>query len=425
MLIPMDVTFPNMALVAQRLHSPQLDNPPEAIRAAIAQLGPEARMRPGMRVAVTAGSRGINDIPLILSTVVRELRQRGAEPFIVPAMGSHGGATPEGQLAVLHTLGITEEVVGCPIHSSLETVQLGETPDGVPVFIDRLAAEAEGIVVVNRIKAHTDFRGPVESGLMKMMTIGLGKHRGALTAHRHAARLTYSVVVASIAREVIRRAPLLFGLGLIENAYDQMAEVVAVWPEEIEKTEEGMLLRAKALMPRLPFHQLDILVVDEIGKDISGAGMDPNVIGRLPNTDGPQTLSIRRIFVRDLSSRSYGNGIGIGMADFTTQRFVDKFDRRPTYINALTSGSTDKVSIPAVAQTDREAIEWAFMTIGPVASQMSRVARIQNTLHLERFYASEALREEVEANPALEVLSEWAPMRFDADGGLQPERVLK
>ncbi len=424
MLIPMDIPFPRMAPVAHHIQSPKLDDVPGAIRAAIGRLNLAERVRPGMSVAVTAGSRGITGIPEILGTVVGELRRLGAMPFIVPAMGSHGGATAEGQLAVLASLGITEATVGCAIRASMDTVALGETPEGVPVFLDRLAAEADGIVVVNRIKAHTDFSGPVESGMMKMMTIGLGKHNGALAAHRNSVRLTYPVVVASVAREVIRRAPLLFGLGLIENGYDQTAEVAAVWPQDIEETEKALLLRAKTLMPRLPFSQIDILVVDEMGKDFSGAGLDPNIIGRLPNTEGPQSPEITRIVLRDLSVRSHGNAIGIGMADYVTQRLVDKLDRRPTYINSLTSISPDKARIPMTADTDREAVEWAFMTIGPIPAERARVVRIQNTLHLERFFVSEALRATVEANPALEVAGEWAPLAFGSDGMLAPERVL-
>ncbi len=424
MLIPMDITFPKMALVAQHIDSPKLEDVPAAIAAELARLNLGERVRPGMRVAVTAGSRGITGLPIILKTVVGELRRLGAEPFVVPAMGSHGGATAEGQIAVLTSLGVTEDAVGCPIHASMETVQIGETPEGVPVLMDRIAAGADGVVVVNRVKAHTDFTGPVESGMMKMMTIGLGKHQGALAAHRHSVRLSYPAVVASVAREVIRNGPILCGLGVIENGYDQTAEVVAAWPEDIEETEKALLVRSKALMPRVPFAQLDVLVVDEIGKEISGAGMDPNIIGRMPHADGPQVPVITRIVLRDLSAHTYGNGIGVGMADFATQRLVDKIDRRPTYINSITSQSTDKVRIPITAETDREAVEWALMTIGPVAAEQARVVRIQNTLHLERFYVSEALRAEVEANGNLEVIGEWVPMAFDADGMMQPDRVL-
>ncbi|MDP3047292.1 MAG: lactate racemase domain-containing protein, partial [Chloroflexota bacterium] len=337
MLIPMDITYPDVALVEQHINTPRVADVPGAIRAEMARLGVSERVRPGMRVAITAGSRGITGIAAILATVIGELKRLGAEPFIVPCMGSHGGATAQGQVAVLHSLGVTEEAVGCPIRSSMDTVQIGETEQGIPVLIDSLAAGADGIVAVNRIKAHTEYTGPVESGWMKMLTIGLGKHQGALMAHRNAVQIAYREAIVAVAREIIRRAPLLFGLGLVENAYDQTAEVVAAWPQQFEETEKALLQRAKSLMPRLPFQRLDILVVDEIGKEISGSGMDPNVIGRRmvfgePEPPGP---SIIRIVARDLSENTYGSGIGIGLADFTTQRLVDKLDHRPTYINCL------------------------------------------------------------------------------------------
>jgi hypothetical protein len=304
-------------------------------------------------------------------------------------------------------------------------VQIGMTGQGIPVLIDSLAAAANGIVVVNRIKAHTEYTGPVESGWMKMMTIGLGKHQGALMAHRNAVQITYPEAIVAVAREIIRRAPLLFGLGVVENAYDQTAEVAAAWPSDLEETEKVLLERAKALMPRLPFQKLDILVVDEIGKEISGSGMDPNVIGRRmvfgePEPPGP---SIIRVVVRDLSGNTYGSGIGMGLADFTTQRLVDKLDYRPTYINCLTAMTPEKARIPMTGRTDREAVEWAFLTIGAIAPQEARVMRIRNTLHPERFYASRALLPEIEGNPELTLVGTWSPLAFDAADMLVPDRV--
>ena len=265
-MIPVDVAFPRVALVEQHIESPRLDDVPDAIRAEIARLGVARKVRPGMSVAVTAGSRGITGIDVILATVVAELKRMGAEPFVVPCMGSHGGANAAGQVEVLHSLGVTEETMGCPIRASMEAVQIGVTPEGIPVYQDKFAFSADGIVVVNRIKAHTDFTGPVESGLMKMLTIGLGKHTGALSAHRHAIRYSYAVVIASMAREVIRRAPLLFGLGIVENADDETALVSAIWPQDFETVERDLLQRAKTLMPRLPFHQLDVLLIDDDGQ---------------------------------------------------------------------------------------------------------------------------------------------------------------
>jgi hypothetical protein len=307
----------------------------------------------------------------------------------------------------------------------MDTVQIGETPEGIPVLVDKIAAGADGIVVVNRIKAHTEYTGPVESGWMKMLTIGLGKHQGALMAHRNAVQLTYRVAIVSVAREIIHKSPLLFGLGVIENAYDQTAEVVAAWPQDFEESEKAMLKRAKDLMPRLPFQQLDILIVDEIGKEISGAGMDPNIIGRrmVFGEAEPTSPVITRIVLRDLTEKTYGSGIGIGLADFVTQRLVDKLDHRPTYINCLTAMTPEKARIPMTGQTDREAIEWAFLTIGAVEPSRARVVRIKNTLHLERFYASEALLPEIQANSKLKIVGGFAPMSFDEAGTIQPEHM--
>jgi len=257
------------------------------------------------------------------------------------------------------------------------------------------------------------------------LTIGLGKHQGALMAHRHAIQLTYPVAIVAVAREIIRKAPLLFGLGVIENAYDQTAEVIAALPQDFEETEKAVLQRAKALMPRLPFPKLDILIVDEIGKELSGAGMDPNVIGRrmVFGEAEPTSPVITRIVLRDLTEKTYGSGIGLGLADFVTQRLVDKLDHRPTYINCLTAMAPEKGRIPMTAQTDREAVEWAFITAGAVEPPRARVVRIKNTLHPERLYASEALLPEIQANSNLKIVGAWQPMSFDAAGMLQPERM--
>ncbi len=421
-MLPVEIAFPNVALIEQRIEAPRLDNVADAIRDEMARLAIARSVRPGMSVAITAGSRGIANISLILATIVTELKQLGANPFLVPSMGSHGGATAAGQIEVLHSLGITEETVGCPIRASMETVCIGATPEGIPVFQDRLAFTADGIVVVNRIKAHTDFTGPVESGLMKMLTIGLGKHQGALAAHRHAIRYTYRVVIAAMAREIIRRAPLLFGLGIVENARDETAIVRAIWPDDFEAAERQLLEQAKAMMARLPFAQLDALLVDRMGKEISGTGMDSNVLGRriVFGEEEPAGPRITRIAVCDLTEASHGNAVGIGLADFTTQRLVDKIDRRQMYINGLTSGSPERARLPMIATNDREATEWTLLTCGAVNTQDARLVRIQDTLHLERFYASAALLPDIQANPRLRVIGEWAPLAFDAEGRLAP-----
>jgi len=424
-MILVDVAFPRVALVEQHIESPRLDDVPDAVRAEIARLGVARKVRPGISVAVTAGSRGITGIDVILATVVTELKRMGAEPFVVPCMGSHGGANAAGQVEVLHSLGVTEEAMGCPIRASMEAVQIGVTPEGIPVYQDKFAFSADGIVVVNRIKAHTDFTGPVESGLMKMLTIGLGKHTGALSAHRHAIRYNYAVVIASMAREVIRRAPLLFGLGIVENADDETALVSAIWPQDFEAVERDLLQRAKTLMPRLPFHQLDVLLIDEMGKEISGSGMDSNVIGRriVFGEGEPDSPRITRITVCDLTEKSHGNAIGVGLADYTTQRLVDKIDRYQTYVNGLTSGSPERGRLPMVAEHDREAVEWALMTCGAVDSSRARLVRVKDTLHLTRFFASEALLADISADPRLTIIGGFAPLAFDDSGRPLPREI--
>ncbi|MBI5579058.1 MAG: DUF2088 domain-containing protein [Deltaproteobacteria bacterium] len=424
MLIPANSHFPKVALVEQQIPAPRVADVSAVISSEFQRQRVAERIKAGMRIAVAAGSRGINGIPGILSTVVGELKRLGAEPFIVPAMGSHGGATAEGQVSVLHSLGITEQAVGCPIHSSMDTVQIGETPDHIPVLIDKVASQADGIVVVARIKGHTEYSGPVESGLMKMLTIGLGKHQGALTAHKNAVQFTYRVAIVSVAREIIRRSKLILGVGLVENACDETAEIAVVWPEDFEETERALLKRAKALMPRIPFSRLDVLVVDEIGKEISGSGMDTNVIGRRMVFGEPEPIRpvITRIVVRDLSKNTYGSGAGIGLADFTTRRLVDRLERRPTYLNCLTAMTPEKARIPMTAESDREAIEWALLTAGNIPPPQARLMRIKNTMHLEKFYVSEALRPEIEADGRLRVASAWQRLAFDEKGALQPEQ---
>ncbi|MCX7670927.1 MAG: DUF2088 domain-containing protein, partial [Anaerolineae bacterium] len=257
---------------------------------------------------------------------------------------------------------------------------------------------------------------------MKMLTIGLGKHQGALSAHRHAIRYTYRAVIVSMAREIIRRTPLLFGLGLVENARDETAIVRAMWPDEFEEGERELLRRAKAMMARLPFRQLDALLVDYMGKEISGSGMDTNVLGRriVFGEEEPESPRITRIAVCDLTEASHGNAIGVGLADFTTQRLVDKIDRSQTYINGLTSGSPERARLPMIAANDREAAEWTLLTCGAVDTTRARLVRIRDTLHLDRFYASEALLPEIAADPRLKVVGEWAPLAFDAAGRLAP-----
>lgn len=414
------MNFPKMFLASRKVEVPRIEDVPGAIASEIRRLNLQRKIQPGMRIAVIAGSRGITNNVLILATVVSELKKYGAQPFLIPCMGSHGGATPEGQVGVLTALGVTEESVGCPIISQMDVVKLGHTQEGIPVYIDKVAASTDGIVVVNRVKPHTEYTGDIESGLMKMMTIGLGKHRGALTAHKYAVQYGYQSVILSIAREILKSTSILFGLAVVENTHGETARVVAVEPDLFEEREKALLKEAKKFLATLPFHKLDILIVDEMGKEISGTGIDTNVIGRIMFIGGPEPESprITRIVVLDLTEETCGSAVGVGLADFITRRLVNKIDYRVTYINCFTAMTPEKARLPAVAETDKEAIEWAFQTIGAVKPQQARVVKIKNTLHLDKLYISQSLLSELEAKPDWEVEQKAYEMRFDLEGNI-------
>ncbi len=421
------MAYPKMIKVRQGFKTTPIQDIPGTVRSELAKLKLQETIAPGSTVAITAGSRGIANIAAVLSAVVNELKKIGARPFIVPAMGSHGGATPEGQKMVLEKYGITEESMGVPIKSSMEVVEIGSTPDGLPVFLDKNASEADHIGVVNRVKPHTDFKATIESGLMKMMTIGLGKQRGADLYHRGVVQYSYSQIVLSVGREVIKRSPIAFGLALVENQKDETALIRAVPPGEIEETDRKLLRTAKRLMPRIPFHLIDILIVDQIGKEISGAGMDPNVIGRhvVPFAKVPPRPKILRIFVRDLSPDSYGNAIGIGMADFTTRRLVDKFDHHSTYMNCITGCTPEAARIPVYFDTDRDVMDAALRSLGLVEPEDARIVHIADTLRLEEMEISEAMVAEAEEMPDLTVIGGPHPMAFDPAGNLISDLLRK
>lgn len=371
----------------------------------------------GMKIAVAVGSRGITNLPLCVRSIVAMLKKAGAEPFIVPSMGSHGGATAEGQKNMLVGMGITEEYVGAPIRATMETVELGRTQSGLPVVMDRYASEADGIVIVNRIKPHVAFRGPYESGLMKMITIGLGKQRGADYCHNlgfgHMA-----VQIPEIAKVAIARKNFLFAVGMVENACHQTHTLVVLNKNEIENREPALQELAKKLAPRLWFDQLDVLIMDEIGKDISGTGFDTGVVGRYHTpyiSGGP---SITKIGALDLTERSHGNANGIGIVDFTTQRLFSKFRPDQTYPNALTSTVPLSVKMPMVLKNDLQVIQAAIKTCNIVDRTQVRLVRIKNTLSLEEIEVSENLRDEVLKCPNLQILSEPYRWTFHDDGEL-------
>lgn len=408
--------FPKMIRIRQRLFVPRIDDVSAAIKDELSRLKLDSRLAPGDTIAVTAGSRGIAQIDLVTRTVITSLKELGASPYIVPAMGSHGGATAQGQLKVLARCGITELTMGVPIRSSMNVVNMGTSPFGFPVYIDKHATEARHIVLINRIRPHTRFSGKIESGLVKMLLVGLGKHQGATLYHQAILEYPFDDIAHCVVPTLLQRLPVVFGLAIIENARAEVAEVKALWPEEFLEREPRLLERSLELMPRIPFREIDLLVVDEMGKDISGTGMDTTIIGKKDNPG----VKIKRVFVGDLTDASEGNATGIGLADFTTRRLVDKINFRDTYINCISGLRPEGAKIPITFASDREALEKALQTLGLVEPTRARVIRIKNTEELEELSVSEGYIKELEARQDLQTLSEAEEMAFDSSGNLLP-----
>jgi hypothetical protein len=415
--------LPKLYRIRRTLNPPVVVDVAAEVKSAIRKLPLAGRLKPGGRVAVTGGSRGVANIATILRTTCDTLKELGASPFIVPAMGSHGGATAEGQLAILARYGITPESMGVPILSSMETVEIARMDWGLPVHVDRHACEADHIVLVNRVKPHTGFRGPVESGLMKILVIGLGKHQGALLAHRAAIDVGLQRMVPEVGRVSLAKLPVLFGLAAVENARHQTAMIEATLPEDLEATDTRLLKEAWRLMGRVPFDFLHLLIVDEIGKEISGGGMDSNVIGRMATgiSPGPDAPRYVRILVRDLTAKTAGNAVGMGLADFATRRLADKVNFHYTYTNVLTASVTAGAKLPIIFETDRAAIEGALKTIGLTEPPDAKVARIRNTQALEVLYVSEALLPEVRGRADLNILDGPFDFQFTDTGDLVGE----
>jgi hypothetical protein len=409
------MALPKMIRVRQTFPRPRVADIPKAVTET---LGAAAlRVKSGDTVAVGAGSRGIANIDVVVGATVRWLKDLGARPFVFPAMGSHGGGTAEGQLSVLEHYGITEATMGCPVRATMDVVQVGEALS-LPVWLDKLAAEADWIGIVNRVKPHTDFKGSIESGLFKMMTIGLGKHKGAIQYHRANIHHGYETVITSVGREMLAKARIGFGVGIVENGYDETAVVEAFAPEALESGERRLLKSAREWMARLPFSPIDVLIVEEMGKNISGSGMDTNVIGRPsnPHEPFPNDPKILWIVTLDLTEESYGNAVGIGNADFTTRRLVEKIDMKPTLINAITACAPGGAKVPATFDTDREAVETALSCIGLTPPEKARVIRIKNTLMLSEIEVSEAYAAEIAKRPDLTPIGDGSPLPFDAAG---------
>ena len=402
-----------MACITQRLYSKRVDDVIAETKRQLERIGLGRRLK-GKRIAITAGSRGIARINEIIKGVIEFVKECGGEPFVFPAMGSHGGATAEGQVAILRDYGITEEFVGAPILATMEVEKIGET-DGIPVYADKFAANADGIIVVNRIKHHTDFSGPHESGLLKMMAVGMGKRHGADVAHTYKA-WSLRNYIPKMAREMLKRLPIFAGLAILENGYHQVAKLVALKPNEIETGDRELLRFWKRIRPKIPFNHLDVLIVERMGKDISGTGMDTKVIGRLMIT-GENELKHpmpRVIVVLDLTDESHGNAAGLGLADITTKRLIDKINWHDTHINVFTSGFIERDRIPVVAENDRQALEWALEIAKVRDPEKARIVRIRDTNTLGVLYISQGLWEEAARNPRIKFVNELS-LRFEDD----------
>ena len=411
------IPIPKMVRVQQTFPATGVPDITATLQAELRRADIASRIKPGMRIAVGVGSRGMAEIALIAKVTVDELKRCGANPFIVPAMGSHGGATSEGQKEVLASLGVTEASAGCPILSSMEVVELGVLDNGLPVLIDKNAYEADGLIVINRVKSHNAFSGPNESGLVKMITIGLGKQKGADSCHVLGFKYMADFIV-KMAQIKMQQLPFLFGIATVENAYDRVAKIVAIPAENIIETERELLLESKANTPRILLQPLDILIVDQLGKEFSGGGMDPYTTGRAPTPYLDPGPGPSRLVVLDVTARSHGNSCGMGLADITTRRLFNKIDFDFTYANILTSTVTESARVPVLMNTDRLAVQAAIKTCNATDSANIRMVRIANSLHIGELYISECMLKDARQHPDITVAGEPADLVFDAAGNL-------
>ena len=412
------VKLPKMVKIRQVFDRPFVEDIAAETLCQLSQDKIAKTIQPGMSIAITAGSRGIRNIALITKTIVDFVKSRGAVPFIVPAMGSHGGACAEGQTEVLHDFGITESYCGCPIKSSMETVKVGETEEGHPVYVDKNAYEADGIIVSCRIKPHTSFRGQYESGIMKMMTIGLGKHKGAETCHAIGTE-DMSKYVEMFANVIRKNAKILFGVASIENAYDETCKIIALTNDEIPVEEPALLEYAKKNMPRiLVGDEGEVLIIDTIGKNLAGTGHDPNISGRFGTSPLRGGFENQRLVCLDLSDETHGNAVGMGLADVVVKRLVDKCDHEKGYANLITSMAPEAYKIPMTADCDADAIKLAVKTCIGVAEEDVRVVRVGNTLHVEEIWISENMLKAAKAHSQIEILSLPCEFAFDENGNL-------
>jgi hypothetical protein len=413
--------FPKMLRIRQYFEAPTLNNIHNEVVSRIESVISSSTIREGQTVAIGCSSRGIKNFASIVKATTESLLQMNLKPFIFPAMGSHGAASSAGQKKVLENYGISEDTMGVPIKSSLDVVQIGKTEDHIPVYIDKFANAADHIVLINRIKHHTEFDSDIESGLMKMMAIGFGKKIGATIYHKAIMVHGYPKIIKSVARIVLQSEKVLFGVGIVENSLNQTSKIGVLRPHELEEKEKELLLEAKRLAARLPFEDIDVLIIDEMGKDVSGTGFDTKVVGRILMplvVSEPDSPRVKRIVVCDLTKDTEGNADGVGIADFVTQRLVDKIDLNALYINAIAGAEPEHAKIPLTLKNDQEAIEVAIGSVGIIPQEELKIMRIKNTMRLSEVEVSEAYRNEILKREDLEIVEEAKSMEFDKNGNL-------
>lgn len=414
-----EIKIPKMFRVQQIFprHKISKEEIPKVVQKELSQKPFCDKIKPGMHIAVTAGSRGVANVAIITKAITDFVLSKGAYPFVVPAMGSHGGATAEGQKEVLESFGITEKFLGCPIRSSMEVKEIGYTPDGRPVVIDKNAAQADGIIVSCRIKPHNAFRGKYESGIMKMMAVGLGKQKGAERVHEDGMQ-KIAENIYQIGKTILQNAPILFAVPCIENAFDETYKIVAVDSMDIEEKEPILLQEAFACMPSILVGECDVLIVDEIGKNYSGSGVDPNITGTFSTPYATGGIKAQRTAMLSLSKESHGNGLGTGLSSVITKRLFDEIDPEKMYPNCITSKVLKTAMIPCVVANDKLAIQFCVKTCVHIDMENPKIVRIPNSLHLEEIMLSESYYSEMEHFPNLKVLSEPEPLHFDVNGNL-------
>ncbi|MDY4488257.1 MAG: lactate racemase domain-containing protein [Candidatus Limivicinus sp.] len=411
------IPIPRMVPVRQNFDREKLVDVAAEVRKELDRDEVKAKIRPGMSIAITAGSRGIDNLALVIRELVAFLKEQGAEPFVIPAMGSHGGSTAEGQKAVITEYGVTEDYVGCPVRATMETKEIGRLDDGRPILINRLAAEADGIISLNRIKAHTAFRGRYESGVMKMLTIGLGCQAGAEVCHRQGI-LHLGPNVEKFAFGILANANVILGVGLIENAYDETVKIRVMTKEQIPEEEPLLLDYAKSKMARILFDRVDVMIVDYIGKNISGEGMDPNIAGRwiVPTIKGG--IDATRIGILDLTDETLGNFVGLGMADTCSKRVIEKISTENTYPNSLTSTVTELCKLPMYFDNHMRTIQATIKMVPAKSPEEITMIRINSTLAMDTIWISENMLDQARSIPGIEILGEPEYMQFDENGNL-------